>query len=77
MTTTTCSPGPAPASPALRVLRVLLVVGVVFAASLQTLALVATYPITALLPGLPLAFGAGFGTPFGVGRLGAAVAERT
>lgn len=76
MTTTTHSPGPAPASPALHGLRVMFAVSIVFAGLLAALALAATYPIVALLLGLPAAFAVGFGALFGAGRLGAAVAER-
>ena len=79
MTTTTHSTGSAPASPALYGLRVLLVASVVFGGLLvafAALAVVAANPIAVLLLGLPLTFAAGFGVLFGVGRLGAAVAER-
>ena len=79
MTTTTHSPVPAPASPALYGLRVLLVASVVFGGllvALAALAVVAASPVAVLLLGLPFAFAVGFGALFGVGRLGAAVAER-
>ncbi|WP_232701463.1 hypothetical protein [Halobacterium wangiae] len=79
MTTTTHSPGHHPVSPALRVLRVLLVALVAvagLAATLAALAVVATHPLALVLFGLPVVVTVGFGVLFGVGRLGAAVAER-